>query len=252
MNVGLYMAAHGMRSIEDRQAVIANNIANAATPGFRRQEGIVEGFYHLLLGETGTVQRYDVRDAPGGGLKLTETFSDVRGGPVVATGRSLDAALEGPGFFGVETPFGERFMRHGSLSRNSAGALQTPDGFNVQSVGGGPLVLGEGRIMFSPDGTVLVNGQPAGQLRLVEFDDPHMLTREGRNLYRASVEALEQSAPAENTRVIGGSIEQSNVQVGAEVMKLRLGARAYAANQRVVNAIDETISMVIREVGTPR
>jgi len=241
-----------MRSIEDRQAVVANNISNAATPGFRRQEGVVEGFYHLLLGETGTVQRYDIRDAPGGGLKMTETFSDVRNGPLAVTGRELDVALQGPGFFAVETPQGERFLRHGAFTRNEEGQLMTADGYAVQGEGGGPVVLGQGQVAFSADGTIFLNGQPAGQLRVVEFEDPHMLTRQGNNLYQASEEALQRSGPAEATRVLGETLEQSNVQVGAELMKLTMGARAYAANQRVINAIDETLSTVISQVGSGR
>jgi flagellar basal-body rod protein FlgF len=252
MDVGLYAAAHGMRSIEQQQEVIANNLANVSTPGFRRQEGVVEGFYEIFLGARGTVNRYDARTAPGGGLKMVETFSNTANGPVVMTGAKLDTALEGPGFFVVDTPFGERFTRAGNFSMDVAGNLVTVDGHFVQDTAGGVLTIGDGEPVFQDDGTVTVNGQPIGQLRVVEFEDPHMLLREGGSLYAASDAALARSAPAQETRVRGGALEQSNTQVAAEMIKMTLGARMYAANQRIITAIDDTLGLVINQVGTPR
>jgi flagellar basal-body rod protein FlgF len=252
MDVGLYAAAHGMRSIEQQQEVIANNLANVSTPGFRRQEGVVEGFYEIFLGARGTINRYDARTAPGGGLKMVETFSNTANGPIVTTGAKLDAALEGPGFFGVETPFGERFTRGGNFSVDINGNLVTVDGHLVQDQAGGALTVGDGEPEFQDDGTVLVNGQPIGQLRIIEFEDPHMLLRQGEGLYMASDAALARSAPAQETRVHGRSLEQSNTQVAAEMIKMTLGARMYAANQRIITAIDDTLGLVINQVGTPR
>ena len=241
-----------MRSLEQRQEVIANNLANVATPGFRRQEGVVEGFYEIFLGARGTINRYDARTAPGGGLKMVETFTDKANGPIVTTGGKLDVALEGPGFFALNTPFGERFTRAGNFTMDVAGNLVTVDGHIVQDANGGALTIGDGEPVFQDDGTVTVNGQPIGQLRVVEFDDPHMLLRQGEGLYVASDAALERSLPAENTRILGNSLEQSNTQVAAEMIKMTLAARMYAANQKVITSIDDTLGLVIQQVGTPR
>lgn len=252
MDIGLYAAAHGMRSIEMRQEVIANNLANVSTPGFRRQEGVVEGFYEMFLGPRGTIHRYDARRAPGGGLKMVETFTDKQMGPIVATGAKLDVALEGPAFLALNTPVGERFTRAGNFRVDVDGNLVTVDGHLVQDANGGALTIGDGEPVFQADGAVTVDGAPIGQLRLVEFDDPHMLLRQGDGLYMATDAALERSAPAEGTRVLGGSLEQSNTQVAAEMVKMTLAARMYAANQRVINSIDDTMGLVIQQVGTPR
>jgi flagellar basal-body rod protein FlgF len=252
MDIGLYAAAHGMRAIEMRQEVIANNLANVSTPGFRRQEGVVEGFYEIFLGARGTVNRYDARTAPGGGLKMVETFTDKANGPIVTTGAKLDVALEGPGFFAVDTPLGERYTRAGNFSLDVAGNLVTVDGHFVRDANGGVLTIGDGEPLFRGDGTVLVDGAPIGQLRIVEFDDPHMLQRQGDSLYFASDAALARSGLAEATRVMGRSLEQANTQVAAEMIKMTLGARMYTANQRVINAIDDTMGLVIQQVGTPR
>lgn len=252
MDIGLYAAAQGMRAIEGTQEVIANNLANVSTPGFRRQEGVVEGFYEIFMGARGTVARYDAREAPGGGLKMVETFSHTANGPITQTGGRLDVALEGPGFMAIEAPFGERFTRAGNFRLNNDGQLVTSSGYLVQGIDGGPITIGDGVPVFQDDGTVTVDGAPVGQVRLLEFEDPHMLTRQGEGLYLASDAALERSGPALNTRVLGGSLEQANTQVAAEMIKMTLGARMYAANQRVINAIDDTLGLVIQQVGTPR
>ena len=126
---GLYAAANGMISMEDRQAIIANNIANAATPGFRRQEGVLKGFYEVLLGELGSAQRYDQSTSPGGGITLDQSFTDLAGGPIGTTGNPLDVAIAGPGYFVVETPAGQRFTRNGRFTVDAEGELATSDGY---------------------------------------------------------------------------------------------------------------------------
>ncbi len=248
---GLYAAATGMMATEGRMEVIANNVANASTPGFRRQTAVQNGFYEVLLGKMRHPSWLGRDPGPGGGLRLVETFTDVTGGPVATTGNPLDVALSGPGYVAVTTDNGERFSRNGSFKVDADGHLATADGLKVASQGGGPISVGEGRVEIRPDATVTADGQPVGQIRLVEFKDPHMLTREGESLYRASAEALDQSAEAQDTRIESGFLEMSNVQIPYEMVQMTLGLRTYSANQRVINAFDETMSRVINEVGAP-
>ncbi len=94
---GLYAAANGMMAVEDRQAVIANNIANVTTPGFKRQVAVQKGFYQAFFSESRSALRLNLETAPGGGLKITETFSAFANGVVTSTGSALDIALIGPG-----------------------------------------------------------------------------------------------------------------------------------------------------------
>jgi flagellar basal-body rod protein FlgG len=104
-------------------------------------------------------------------------------------------------------------------------------------------------VQIGEDGQVTVEGRPVGQIRLVEFDDPHVLSRAGNNLYSAPDEA--RSTEAAGTSIAPASLEMSNVQIPYEMAQMTLGLRAYAANQRVINAIDETMTRLINEVASP-
>ena len=188
---------------------------------------------------------------PGGGQKLVETFTDVQSGNVVVTEDPLNIALQGPGFIAVDTPHGERFTRNGKLAVDANGLLSTADGFQVQGVNGGGIDVSGGNITIDQDGNVYSQGLFVSQIRLVEFEDSHMLTRTGANLYAASDEAMRRSAQAMDTRVLHKSLELSNVQVPAEMVQMMLGARVYAANQKVINAIDESVASLINEVAMP-
>ncbi|MCP4644416.1 MAG: flagellar hook-basal body protein [bacterium] len=248
---GLYAAASGMIANEERMAVISNNVANASTPGFRRQSAVQNGFYEVLLSRLRHPTALNQDPGPGGGLRTIETFTDVRGGPVTATGNPLNLALTGPGYLAVETPQGERFTRNGHFTIDADGELATSEGYKLQSEGGGGVNVSGGAVSISRDGAVSVDGEPVGRLRLVEFQDPHMLSREGHNLYYASDAAMQRSAQGVNTTVEGAALEMSNVQVPYEMAQMTLGLRAYAANQRVINAFDETMGRLINEVGAP-
>ncbi len=248
---GLYSAATGMMAIEARQAVTSNNIANASTPGFRKQHALQKGFYGVLLDRLSNPLRLDARTGPGGGLQIIETFTDPTGGTITTTGDPLNVALHGPGFVAVDTPQGERFTRNGAFSVGPEGQLITAEGHVVQSQGGGAITVDGASVEIDGEGNVFVDRVQQGQIRLIEFEDPHMLSREGHNLYAASEEALLRSAAAEETRIAPGALEMSNVNLPHEMVQLTIAMRAYTANQKVINAADETMSRLISDVGSP-
>lgn len=251
MILGLYAAANGMMSVEDRQSVIANNIANAMTPGFKRQGGVQKGFYQVFQTSRSSPLRFDVKPAPGGGVKLFETYTDLENGAITTTGDPLSVALSGPGYIGVDTPKGERFTRNGKFAVDTTGQLVTAEGYKVQAASGAGITVSGGNVEIDDRGNVSVNGQNVGQIRLVEFQRPQLLSREGQNLYAASAEALKSSAPASKTQVAPKSVELSNVEMPAEMVNMMIGLRAYAANQKVINAIDDTMGQLIEQVGSP-
>lgn len=251
MILGLYAAANGMMSVEARQNVIANNLANVMTPGFRRQGTVQEGFYQVFRAAGASPLQYDLNPAPGGGTKLFETYTDPTEGAITHTGDPLNIALSGPGFLAVDTPQGVRFTRAGRLGVNSLGQLITSDGHPVEAVGGSGITVSGGTAQVDDQGNVTVDGQPVGQLRLVEFANPGLLHREGANLYSASPAVLQESGPATNTRVIPDSLELSNVQTPTEMVNMLMGLRAYEADQKVLNAVDDTLGQLIEQVGMP-
>ncbi|MDZ4858818.1 MAG: flagellar hook-basal body protein [Candidatus Hydrogenedentes bacterium] len=246
---GLYAAASGMIAIEDRQAVIANNIANSATAGFKRQNAVNEGFKQIFLGAMGTAERLNFERGPGGGLKTTNVYTDYASGGINSTGDPMHLALQGPGYFVVDTPAGERFTRNGALTINANGQLTTVEGYPIAGEGG-PVVVEGGSVEFGGDGTVMVNNAAVGKLRVVEFDDPALLERYGESLF-APVEKAGGARPSELTSVVPGALESSNVQVPYEMAQMMLGLRMYNANQKVITSVDETMGRLINEVGMP-
>ena len=256
MNQGLYTAASGMIAIEARQTAIANNIANVATPGFKRHEPVKLGFYQTFTEKLRHPFHFDVRPAPGGGVKLVETYTDLSGGQLESTGNPMNLALQGPGYFVVDTPRGERFTRSGDFSIDAEGHLSTVAGFKVQSVDGDPILVGAGEFLVGEDGTVTADGVAAGRIRMIEFAQPERLLREGNNLYRATDEVLRQStevadAATYSTLVASRYLERSNVNVTSEMTALMMGLRAYQANQKVIQTIDSTLGRLIERVGMP-
>ncbi len=248
---GLYTAANGMRAIEDRQDAIANNIANASTVGYKSETPVQLGFYEVFSNSLRQPFHYNSDSAPAGGVKVVETFPDLAGGMLRTTDNPLHTALQGAGYFAVDTPRGERYTRSGDFTLDTEGRLVTAEGYPVQSTAGQPIDARGGRVNIDREGRVRVDGQDAGQLRVIEFENPERLQREGNNVYAASDDVKQKSAAAANTQVQQSMLEMSNVNLPHEMIQLTLGMRAYEANQRVVLAFNETMGRLIDQVGMP-
>jgi flagellar basal-body rod protein FlgG len=206
------------------------------------QRGYHEAFY--LDGRR--PERFNRIVAPGGGIRTIETFSNYGNGVVNTTSNALDVALTGPGFFKVEGPDGVRYTRNGRFSI-ADGKLITLDGDTVLSDADTPIDVTGGEILFDGTGNVRVDGEDRAKLGIVEFDDPHVLTREGLTLFRAPQGVNGQAAL--NTSVMPQSIENSNVELPTEMINMMTALRAYAANQQVIQSVNETASRMINQVG---
>lgn len=248
---GLYTAANGMFAVEAKQAAIANNIANTSTPGYKRAEPILSGFYTEFSAQLRQPFHFDISPAPGGGVRVGETFADLAEGPLTETDNPLAMALQGPGFFVVNTPGGERYTRSGAFTIDQQGQLATQDGHKVQGVGGTPIDVRNGKVEVGTDGTIRVDAVPAGQLRLLQFENPRALKRDGGNLFSAAPADIQKATPPTNTFVQNKALESSNVNLPQEITAMMLGMRAYEANQKVVQAIDSTMSRLIDQIGFP-
>lgn len=242
---GIYVAATGMLNEERRLDVIANNIANADTTGFKRSVTVNESMASLLLRRLG-----DGPAAPAiGTLGLGVAQADAR--PVFTqggfrfTGRDLDLALAGDGFFAVETAGGVRYTRDGAFSVSADGYVVTADGNRVLGATG-PLQVGTaGKVTISESGEVAVDGAVKGRLRLAAFPPGTDLRREGDNRFRVADGTAERPATA---GVRAGYLEQANVQPVREMVEMISVMRAYEANQRAVKAHDETLGQAVTEI----
>jgi flagellar basal-body rod protein FlgG len=251
MLAGLYASATGLRALELRQEITATNIANASTVGFRRQAPVQMGFYQLIGDQMHGGAYFTAQHGPGGGAVLQGSTTVPEMGNIYSTDDPFNLALVGPGFLVVDTPEGERYTRAGAFTIDVEGHLTTPEGYKLLSTGGDAIDVRGGQMVIDGEGRITVGGVAAGQLRLVEFEEPARLKAAGRNLLRAPEGEDLQTSPAVNTTAQQKYLENSNVNVPQEMIDLLLGLRAYEANHRALRASDETVSRLIDQVAQP-
>jgi flagellar basal-body rod protein FlgF len=223
--------------------VIANNVANIGTTGFKSRSLRFEEY----LASDASADAFKTMDRPvsftvdkASGLNFTP-------GPVEFTGNPLDVAIQGDALFAVNTPQGERYTRNGSFQLNSAGELVTSDGHRVLG-DGGPFVFSEAEkgVAIASDGAVSSDQGPKGRLRLVSVD-PQSLTNVGANLYATSAVV----APASRElRVASGAIERSNVQPVLEMSRLIEVNRAYSSVSTMLQRTDELRKSAIERLAS--
>jgi flagellar basal-body rod protein FlgF len=216
---------------------LANNIANASTTGFRA-EGVMFSEHVKALGpgtESLSMATASVRDTV-----MTQ-------GTLSQTGGTFDLAIEGDGFFLIETPDGQRLTRAGAFGPNENGDLVTADGYQVLDAGGAPVFVpqGVGRIGIAPDGTISAGGQPIGQIGIVLPTDPKQMTRESGVMF----DAQGGFEPAPNGRMMQGFLEGSNVNPIVQVSRMIEVQRAYELGQGFLDKEDERIRGVIQSIG---
>jgi flagellar basal-body rod protein FlgF len=221
--------------------VIANNLANLGTAGFRGQTML---FAEHLTGRDETSGLLGQ-----GALSYVVdrgSLHDFSTGPLTSTGNPLDMALDGDGWFVVETPEGERYTRNGAFKLDAEGALVTSEGHRVLG-DGGQIVFDpeETEITVAADGTVSTNiGEKAG-LRIVAFDDNGVLRSEGASLFAADVAP----ADAEGVRVVQGAVEGSNVRPILEMSRMIEVQRNYATLAQMMERSDELRRQAITTLG---
>jgi len=155
----------------------------------------------------------------------------MKAGAIAATGRTLDVAIDGPGFFVVQTAAGPRYTRNGHFTRNAAGQLTTEDG-NAVLGDGGPITLGEGEIRVEEDGSVWTGATQAGKLQVVTFANAGSMLQEGTTLLGANGQ---DATPLTTPVVRSGSLEQSNVMVSERLAQLTSVLRGFEALQKAIS-----------------
>lgn len=200
--------------------VLANNLANTDTPGFRAERAVFAA----------SLQRQrDVAAAPGGrpvAYALDRaTWRDTANGPLATTGNPLDVAIDGEGYFAVETPRGERYTRAGRLSIDVQRRLVDTDGNAVLNAEGQPITFaaGDTRIEIRGDGNIRTENGPVGRLRVVRFPDPQDLLPEGDRLFAADAAP----EPVERPKLVQGALEGSNVRPVLEMTRLTQEVREF-------------------------
>lgn len=200
MNNGIYAASTGLLARTQELDLAAHNLANANTTGFRSERVSFQS--QLMTAATNPT----ARAVSSFGI-LGSPRTDFSQGSLQQTGNPLDLALEGSGFFTVQTPGGVQYTRNGNFHLTRDGALVTAQGLAVLG-NNGPLTLPPGNVEISPSGVVSVNGDVAGELQLTNFDPSIPLTALGDAYFSAPSAA---ATPASGLSVRQGSLESSNI-----------------------------------------
>ncbi len=237
MDVAGYTALTRQSGLLREMRVLANNIANAGTTGFR-QEGLVYSEYIMAA-------RGDGIDTNG----VSMTAAHIRNtsqaqGALHPTGGMFDLAVEGDGFFLIETPAGERLTRSGAFTPNAQGDLVTADGYRVLDVGGAPLFVppDAGNVEIARDGTVSAGPRLLGQIGVVAPIDPLSMAREGGILF----DAEDGWEPVEQPFVVQGFLERSNVDAVSQMARMIEVQRAYEIGQSFLDAEDQRVRGAIQ------
>ncbi len=206
--------------------VVANNIANLNTTGFKADGSLFEEYLNsnARADQTGARVSY-VRDRG--------TWHDLSAGPVEKTGNPLDVAIDGSAFMVVQTPRGERYTRNGSFQINATGELVTSEGHQVLG-DAGPLKFQptDNQVAISADGTISVREGNAktdslrGKLRLVSIGNAQSLKKDGGSTFSTTGDAPQ---PTKDSRVIQGTVEKSNVRAVVEMTRMIEVSRAYTS-----------------------
>ncbi|HJN74005.1 MAG TPA: flagellar basal-body rod protein FlgG [Myxococcota bacterium] len=246
----LYTAATGMNAQQTRLDNIANNLANVNTTAYKKQSAAFEDLFYEEVEATGGDESQMVQ--VGGGVKLASTNRDFTGGALVKTSSSLDFAIEGEGFFVLETVEGEpRYTRDGSFRTDSDGLLVNSAGLRLS----GDISLPDEHngIVLLEDGTLTalsIDGsgeEILGQLELARFTNPGGLDALGGNLYMQSAASGEPLSLelGSTTTVRQYYLEGSNVDIASELIGMIEAQRAYELTSKVVQAADENLQTAV-------
>lgn len=228
-----YVALTRQAGLLREMQVIAHNIANAGTTGFRREGVLFSEFVRGLGGQEAPLSM--------AAANARQTF--LTQGGLAMTGGTLDLAIEGPGFFVVETGQGERLTRAGHFGLDAEGRIVNPDGFRLLDDGGAPIQVPPGAALsVARDGTLSADGQPVAQIVPVVPDDPSQLSRAAGTLHIADGP----TRPAEGATIHQGFREDSNVSPITEMARMIVVQRAYEAGQAFLDREDQRIRNVIQ------
>jgi flagellar basal body rod protein FlgG len=241
MSSGAYVALTGMQARSAQLDRLAADLANSATSGYKSESAT-------------TIASERQRDAFGLALQSAIDVADgprvidFSSGSLTPTGRDLDLAIDGEGFFVVNTPNGPRYTRNGHFTRLADGTVATEEGFALQGEAG-PIKLpaGSGAVTVGDDGTLRSGGTSAGQPLVVTFAPGAALAREDGARFRADGVT---ATPVPSARVLGGTLEQSNVSVVERMVQLTDVSRGFEALQRGVTILmNDCDGRAITELG---
>jgi len=240
MDSGLYAACAGLIARTDSLDAIANNLANASTAGYRSQQG---SFSSVLAASARHPLGSVLNQVANNYGVLGSIHLDQGQGSLSATGNSMDFAVQGPGYFSVQTASGTQYTRNGAFRVSPQGQLLTQTGEAVLGTGG-PIRLLPGPVSVSPDGTISSNGAIAGHMSLVEFSPGTQMQSAGSNFYTAPAGTAH---AATQSTLSQGMLESSNVNSVTSVVALIDAQRSAETMRKALTMFDTELNKTAAE-----
>ncbi len=244
-----YIAGTAMATQADRMDVLTNNLTNVDTTGYKKDKLISRSFSDVLmerLNDPYVISATNQIGLQNNGIHIDEIVTDFSQSGFEETARPSDLALEGTGFFVVETPQGDMYTRDGNFFVNADGDLVNADGYYVAGTNG-HIRAGTGDFAINAAGEVTVGGQTVNRVRLAAFDDLTGLRKNADNLYTNFTNQPVRT-PAQ-IQVKQGFLETSNVDTAEEMVRMMELTRSFSFNQRVLSMVDQSLQKTVNEVG---
>ena len=223
MDNGIYISLSRQMALFRDLEVSANNLANATTAGYNSQKLV---FSDYLAKDQKRKDAY---------ANDVSTYRDTAKGSLRMTNNAFDVAVTGPGYFIVETPYGQRYTKSGNFQIDAEGTLMNTQGYPVLGNDGGRIIVPENtnRVVINGSGQISADGNDIGQIGLAEFEDEQKMERMGDTLYRAKEEPL----PADNSRVVQGALENSNVSAVSELIRVQEVSRSVGSTAKFIETM---------------
>lgn len=254
-------AMFGALTNETRLNLAANNLANVNTSGYKADKVAFQDVFQRMATDYSPDARNDLQQKsllPRPMLvakpRLSGQTIDMTQGGMHATENPLDVAIAGPGFFRIQTPEGQFLTRNGEFTRNTQGLLVTAQGFPVAGAAGN-VTIPEGKtITILGDGQVVVDGQIAGQIDIVNVAEPELLMKYGRNMFTGRGNTQPATSPIDRskTQLHQGYLEKPNVEVVSEMVGMIEAQRSFEAYSKIITSTQDMDRDAIMKVGETR
>ena len=245
MDSGYYAACTALVARQQALDTIANNLANASTVGYRGEKTV----FSSVLADAGDGNNSALDQAINQYGIMGDTALNLSQGALQKTGNDLDVAIQGPGYFVVQTDNGEVYSRNGSFQVNGKGQLVTANGDPVMG-DSGEITMVPGKVSISSDGTISVKGAVTGKLKIVEFPDGTKISSQGNLYYTADADKAQEPTSSD---IRQGMLESSNVNPIMGMVELVTAQRSAEMMQRALNMfnneMDKTASQDLPKVG---
>lgn len=254
---GIYSSVSSMITLQERQSVITNNLANVNTTGYKEETLISKSFDEMILSNKDNyINGTPTKQILGGvsfGVKIDDTITSLKQGTHISTENNTDFAINGDGFFQVEDINGEQFYtRDGSFKIDSQGYLVTNGGYfvmgiNNQTNSNERIYVGNSKISVTPGNNINLDGENLYSFNVVNFENEKDLIKVGNNVYSG-----ENPINADNFDINQGYLEGSNVDYIDMTAQLMETVKEFEANQKVIQTIDSILSKIANEIGSVR